>query len=106
MRAGRLRERIVIERPTAGNPTASGERPDTWSTFATRWAEVVPSGGREFVAAQQVRAEMSHLLRLRYLSGVTTAMRVKLGNRYLYIVAVENVFEREREIRLTCAEEV
>ena len=106
MRAGRLRERVVIQESTGGNPSASGERTDTWSTVMTRWAELIPQGGREFMAAQQVRNEMTHLVRMRYESTITPDMRLKLGSRYLYIIGIENVRERERELRLSCVEEV
>lgn len=108
MRAGQLgRHRIDIQQPVEGTADAAGEIPITWSAYASSVpVEITPQGGREFVQAAQVQAEMTHLLRIRYLAGVTSAMRVMFGTRKLYILAVTNVDERNRETLLSCKEDV
>ena len=106
MRAGRLRHRITIQQPTAGSANAYGETTDTWTTFAEVRAAIIPQTAREFVAAQQVRGTMTHLLEIRALSGITNQMRVKFGTRYLHIDGVIEIDERGREMRLACVEEL
>ncbi len=108
MRAGKLgRHRVDIQQPVEGTANAAGEIPITWSTYASSVpVEIVPQGGREFYQAAQVQAEMTHLLKIRYLSGVTSAMRALFGTRKLYILDVQNVDERSREMLLTCKEDV
>lgn len=77
MRAGRLRHRVVIEQRTEGTADAFGAPALTWTTFATRWADVRPLQGRELFAAQQVQANVSHAVRLRHLAGVLPDMRLR-----------------------------
>ena len=106
MRAGRLKHKILIEEPTAGTADSYGESEYTWTTYATAWADVVPQNAREYIAAQQLMASMTHLLNLQYISGVTSKMRVKLGTRYLNIISAINLGERNRTLQLVCQEAV
>jgi SPP1 family predicted phage head-tail adaptor len=92
MRAGELRELIVIERRGASAPDALGEATPTWQTFARAWARIGPFGpsrGREFQAPGQETAERRTVLRTRAIDGVTSAMRVRMRGRLLDIVSVE-----------------
>jgi SPP1 family predicted phage head-tail adaptor len=74
--------------------------------FATAWASIEPLNGREFFAAQQVNAEVTARIRLRYLPGVTRQMQVKFGSRTFAIESVINVEERNRELQLMVKEVV
>lgn len=75
-----------------------------WATEHAIWAEIKPLSGRELVEAQQVVADASHLVTIRYLSGVTPQKRILFGTRELYIESVQNTDERRRELVLTCVE--
>lgn len=103
--AGRLRHRVTIEKLTVGRDSIGGVT-EVWSPFATRWAEVAPLRGREFFAAEQVNAEVSHRVTLRFLPGVVAKMRVNFGGRILTIEAALNIEERNRELQLMCLEVV
>jgi SPP1 family predicted phage head-tail adaptor len=89
MRAGELRELIVIERRGASAPDALGETTPTWQTFARAWARIEPVRGREFQTPGQETAERRIVLRTRAIDGVTSAMRVRMRGRVLDIVSVE-----------------
>lgn len=104
-RAGRLRRRVTIEQKTAGSPDAAGERTDTWSEFATRYARVVPLTGRELYTAQQTYAEATHRIEIRYTAGITPKMRATLGSR---VFDIEQALpdERSRETHLVVSEAV
>ena len=106
MRAGTLRHWVVVEKPTAGAANAYGETADTWTQFARVRAAIIPQNSREFQQTQQVRGEMTHLLEIRKLTGITNQMRVVFENRNLNIDGVIEVDERGREMRLACVEEV
>ena len=108
MQSGKLgRHRVDIQQPVEGTPDAAGEIPITWGTYASSVpVEIMPQGGREYYQAKQVQAEMTHLLKIRYLSGVTSEMRALFGTRELHILDVVNVDERSREMLLTCKEDV
>lgn len=103
MQAGRLRHRVTIQQPVETR-NAFGEAIKTWSTVATIYASVEPLSGREMFDAEQVQSEISHRVRLRYRSGLTTRMRLLYGSRVLHIQAVIDVKERHQELQLMCRE--
>lgn len=103
MRAGRLRHRITLERP----PTAAdelGEPDGAWVEVATVWAAVDPLTARELLAGGQVEHACTHRVRMRWLSGVTSAMRVVHAGRTLAVRGVRDIEERQVEIELLCEE--
>jgi len=106
IRAGELRHRVTIQQNN--NPTrgSSGEEIPNWQDVATVWAAVEPLRGREFFESQQVNAEVTTRIRIRYRSGIAPTMRAVYGNRIFDIQAVINVDERNRELHLMCREEV
>ncbi|MDX1388472.1 MAG: phage head closure protein [Acidobacteriota bacterium] len=106
VRAGRLRERVTLQKNTPGAANAANERADVWSNVTTRWARIVPLGGRELFTAQQVYAEASHRIEMRRYDEVTPArMRVTYGSR---VFDIEQVIhdERSKETHLICSETV
>lgn len=103
MRSGRLRHRVTIQQPVAA-VNGYGERITTWSTVATVWGAVEPLRGREFFDAEQVQAEISHRVVLRYRSGISSTMRLLHLSRVLHIQQVIDVDERHRELQLMCRE--
>lgn len=103
--AGSLRLSVTIEEVTETN--TDGVVAQSWSDYADNVrAGILPQSGREFYRAKQVYADMTHLVRIRYLAGVTPKMRLKLGSRYLNIVSVGNVEERDRVLDLVCIEDL
>ena len=104
MRSGRLRHRVTIQQPVVA-VNGYGERITTWSTVAIVWAAVEPLRGREFFDAEQVQAEISHRVVLRYRSGITSTMRLLHKGRVLHIQSPPiDVDERHRELQLMCRE--
>lgn len=105
MRAGKLRHRVTVESLTATDD-AYGAPVETWVANSTRWAEVRPLQGRERWAVQQVNAEVTHEVRMRYFPGLQATMRIKHKGRVLTILAPINTDERNKELVLPCKEEV
>ena len=109
MRAGLLRNEIIIQQRTAGSPqqTATGAPSESWTTYATVRASIDPVLGREFFAAEQIQSNISAKIRIRYQSGVTdgvtTLMRVNHDGVIYNIEAVINVNNRNRELILMCS---
>ncbi len=103
MRAGKLRHQITIQQNTPAR-NGKGEEIDSWSTFATRYAAVIPLTGRELFNAQQRHAEAELRMELRYFSGVTTKMRVSWDSRLFDILHIANLDERDRELHLLVKE--
>ena len=101
---GRLRERVTIQSATETR-NAMGETTQTWGTFAERWASVQGISAREFLLSGQQQTEISHRVRLRYVDGLTSTMRILWRGRVLEIAsALEHNNRSEHE--LLCTERV
>ncbi len=105
IRAGKLRHVMEIEQATESR-NAIGEAIQTWSTFATRHVSVEPFQGREFWSAKQVNAERNLRVRMRYLEGLTTKMRLnwRARSRLFDILSIVDVNERNHEMLLLVEE--
>lgn len=104
--SGILNKRITIQELVTGSPEKDsfGQPNSSWDTFAQVWAAIEPIQGREFWAQQQVQSEVTIRIRIRYLSGVTSAMRVLYGSRVLTIESVIDPQEKHKEMQLMCSE--
>lgn len=105
MQAGQLRRRITIEKKVT-DQDAAGQEKEQWYPYAQRWAAIEPLTGREKLAAEQVDAELSHKITMRYLSGVVAKMRIKYGTRYFDIRSVMNIKEQGAQLELMATEKV
>lgn len=101
--AGKLRHRVVLKSNTPGVDDYGGAT-ESWGTEATVSARIRPGRGQEFVLAQQVHAELSHEITIRYYSGVVPQWRVYFGSRIFEIVSVRDIEERNIRMELLCEE--
>jgi len=110
MRAGRLRQRINVQKVTETRG-AHGSVTRTWNTVASRWASVEPLRGREYMEAAQATSNVTHRVRMRFYSGLNTkSYRFQFTNppdseRTLNIDSVLNLDERNREHECMCIED-
>lgn len=101
---GRLRERVTIQNATE-HRNAMGETTQAWGAYAERWASVQGISAREFLLSGQQQTEITHRVRLRYVDGLTSTMRVLWRGRVLEIAsALEHNNRSEHE--LLCTERV
>lgn len=105
MRSGPLRHQVTLRSYTKTRDAYGGEI-ETWSDFATVWASVDPLIGREYIAAKQIQAEVSHKIRMRYINGVDPTMKIVFGSRTFEIVSILNVAEQNRELVIMATEDV
>ena len=103
IQAGQLTHRGIIQSATITRDTDGGII-RTWATYKTRWFQILPLSGREFIAGQQVNSEMTHTLKCRYTSGVTNQMRLLVGTRVFEFLAVMNWGETNEETRIIAKE--
>lgn len=105
---GRLHHRIELQEPvTTTKP--SGQRETVPTTRATVYASIRPLRGYESFGAQQLQAEVTHAIRIRYpLDGVMprASWRVKYGTRTFRVESIFNVDEADRFLDLIAFEEV
>jgi SPP1 family predicted phage head-tail adaptor len=103
LQSGQLRHRVSIEVNTPTRSATGAEVPG-WTLLADRWAAVLPQAGREFYAAKQLHAEVTHLITIRGPLAVQPEMRIRMGGRLFDILSVIDVEERHQELRLLCRE--
>lgn len=99
MIAGQLRHSITIQQLSTARDDYGGVV-ETWADFATVNASVQPLSGRELIAAQAAQSESRVKMSMRYIPGVTEAMRVSYGGKVYNITAVIDVDERHRELQI------
>lgn len=104
-RFGLYDKRIVIQ-TIRTQPSDDGSPAEVATEFAKRWASINPGTGREYVQADSVMADVSNVLEMRYIAGVTPKHRVLFGARVFEIIFVENMNEANRVTRLYCKEKV
>ena len=97
MRAGDLRQRLELQAPyVSANDMLEGTQ--AFSTQATVWGAVEPLSGNLLFSAQQANSEVQGRVRIRYRSDIQPTWRIKFGNRYLRILSIINVNERNQEL--------
>ena len=105
MRAGNLDRRIVIQSATTAQD-AYGEPIETWSTFATLWAERNDLRGTEFFAARQVANQIVTAFRVRWRTDINPRMKVVDGATTFDIDAIVEyrgpTMARKNGIELMC----
>ena len=105
MHAGLLDKQITIQICTQ-DQDAAGQPSETWSTFATLYANIKPLVGKDYLAAKQVVDEVSHDVTVRYRRGIKPKMRVSYLDRYFEIVSVIDPEEKREWLYLKCKEVV
>lgn len=112
VKAGQLRNFVAVESKTE-SVDANGDRTETWTTFQECWASIATGNGREFFLAKQTIADLTHILSMRFITGITADMRVRyddpkneFASRYFNIRAVMNPDERNHMLELQCSEVV
>ena len=100
MRAGKLNEKLVIERSTIAVDDY-GTPQETWTTLATVRAQRVKLTLEEFVKAYGTASEALTVFRIRWLADVSLADRVKLGSVIYDLKAIE-VLGRREGLELRC----
>lgn len=103
MRIGPLRHRIALQ-SASDSQGEYGYVEKTFSTYATVWASVEPLSGRELLSSQQMHAETTHRIRLRYLATVVATDRISFDSRTFEIVGRINSKEVNRMLELLCKE--
>lgn len=73
--AGRLRHRVLLERPTYTQDATTGEMVLSWTSEGTVSAAIEPSSAREFIAAQAVQSQIDTRITIRYRDDVVAAWR-------------------------------
>ena len=104
MRAGELRHRVTLQKPTKSRDSFNEMAAVSYSDVDTVWAAVEWRNGRRYLEASQLNSEVQGVVRIRYRTDVKADWRLKYGPRYLQILSMSNTYERDRELQLNCKE--
>lgn len=105
MKAGDLKHKITIQRPTYSTDSR-GNRRATWAPVSTCMAQITDVSGRDFFAAQAHQAQDIVTFGLRWLDGIDTECQVLHDGRVYHIEQINHLgYKRDymhikaREIR-------
>jgi len=104
MESGRLRHRVVVEQ-VALSGDAMSQPTETWTTYATLWADIQPLRGREFIAAQAANSEVTVKVITRYKSGISPKWRLKYGTQIYLILEIVNPGMKNKSLEFMCKEQ-
>lgn len=100
---GRMRHEIVVQQVSRA-ADGQGGFTETWSTFATVWAAIDPVSAYQQFQAEALQHRVTHKITMRYLSGLTSDMRISFGGRLFHIQSFRD-FEEKGKFHEVQAEE-
>ena len=103
MRAGKQRNKLTLQTKTLTADGAGGSSV-VWADTNTFWGKFRVLSATEQLGMDRDEAKMTREICMRYQTGVTPGNRIKYGTRLFDIHSVENVDERNAEIRLSVVE--
>ena len=103
MDIGRMRHLVCLQRPV-DTQDEFGKSVTTWEQFAAVHAQVQSSAGSESVDNGQIAAQLTHIVSIRYLPGLTPHWRVLWNGKNLQIVEIKTDATARRWQTLKCSE--
>lgn len=101
---GELRHRITIQKLN-NSQNEYGEISEFWEDILNIRAGIYPISGKDFFAAETTNNEITHKINIRYVPGITSAMRIKFGERYFEIISPPiNFQEKNILLQIMCKE--
>lgn len=104
MRAGTLKHQVVFQKKTVSGKGI--DRAGTWAVFCSAWASIRPVSASEIIKSGRKEMNISHRIKIRFRSGISSDMKIVYGSREFDIHSVININEANREIEILAAEVV
>lgn len=101
----KLNKRVTI-RQEGNTDDGMGGFIEGWSDLVTVWAGIRPRQADEFEEAEGIENEITHVVTIRYRTGIEPSMEVKYGAREFQILSVINPYEANRYLELVCVEDL
>lgn len=106
MQAGKLRERLRLERPVVSVESDGGSHIDHL-VVGTVWGQIRPLRATELLVAAQVSARETWVVVVRYRADIKPSWRVVTSdNRVLEFTGAINADERRRSLEIWATEKV
>lgn len=102
MKAGKLRESVIIQAPAHTDDESAGQI-DAWSTIATVFAEVLPTGGSKALEGGMiVMGVQSWRVRIRHRNDVDVTHRFLWKGKPMAIASIEDPTGQRAELLAFC----
>lgn len=88
LRAGELRDKVVIQQKTSGTDAWGAPLPEAWADYASLWANIRFLSGTESIKAGADVSVVRASIRIRWRQDVTAGMRVIAGAQTFDVEAV------------------
>ena len=108
MRSGQLRHTIAIQEQSATSDGMGGQSL-SWSNvsgMATVPAAIWPVSSKERIESLKLELQITHKIRIRYRSGITSKNRLVFGSRIFNIISILNHDEKNIQLDLLVVEDV
>ncbi|MCE3233044.1 MAG: Transfer Agent [Rickettsiaceae bacterium] len=105
--SSRMRQTITFQSESTSSDSGGGVTL-SWVDVSTVWAEIAPVTSMIFssekFSAGKIQGNISHIVTTRYLSGITSKMRILFGSRIFNIRSVININERSQWLKIYAEE--
>ena len=99
MRAGELNRRVIIEKMVEEKDEFGASL--QWIEYCTVWASVSDMTGREFIAAQSIKNEVTTRIIIRKRSDINIKIRIKFEGETYDVIAILNA-DKNTMMTLMC----
>jgi SPP1 family predicted phage head-tail adaptor len=100
---GEARQRATLEAKTL-TPDGGGGFSESWDSYASVWAQLLPQGGSEPLEAGRTESRVSHRMLIRRRTDVSANHRVRIGARAFAILALIDEGPHALWMTLLCKE--
>jgi SPP1 family predicted phage head-tail adaptor len=106
LRAGSLRHNVTLQRFVQSSTDDRGHPVGSWEDVAYLRCSISPVGPRDADIVNQLYHEATHVIWMRYHTGVNIDTRLAFGDRKFHVGHVANIDERNAVLKLLCTEVV
>lgn len=105
MRLGNLRDKVTLQQ-LIETPDDNVGTIRKFKDIKRIWASIDPAKGNSYYLNQQIDADITHIVRIRYIDDITAENYFIYWNFKRYRVRqVKNIYEFDRWLELYCEEE-
>lgn len=101
----RKRHYVAVQRLSSSKDEV-GQIVEAWADVSYQWVNIMPLSSREYFNASGERATLTHKIFMWYGPDISTADRLKYGERVFDIDGIVNIREENKELELVCREVV
>lgn len=105
MNIGKLNRRVEILRFFTRRDAYGGED-GKWEAVAKVWASIEPISGTEYMSGQQVNAETTTKITIRYNPEINVMHRIRYGEKLYEIIGISDAETAHTTTILNCKEMV